>query len=359
MGKLRLVFDKKRGEMFFNKISSALVPRGTQVRSQIMMERILGPGIKAIMYESSKRTAMKRYALFCMLFGKGKTREDIASEMIGEFPKMGYGVARLVESDWKGLGFRVEIRNCFNTIGYDNSKKPVCYMMSGILAGLFTAVLGKGMDCSEEVCSSTGKDACVFYIKTTNKYVDIKKIASSFMWMTKKSGGESIEVSFDEKRGEIFYEKSSAIITLREQRAEEQRGFERIIGPATKSLLYEVGREETKRALSNAIRYLIKVVGVFSKKIILYKMLHQINERGLGAIEIKKLDERENHMEVRIKNCYNSMGYKNSKKPICYIMSGILGGASSVIFGTEIFCKEVKCQGMGHKYCEFVLEPKP
>ena len=56
------------------------------------------------------------------------------------------------------LGFTYRERN-------KKSKKPVCHVIAGILAGMFSYYLNKDMDCQEQECLAQGYDFCTFTVK--------------------------------------------------------------------------------------------------------------------------------------------------------------------------------------------------
>lgn len=58
---------------------------------------------------------------------------------------------------------------------------------------------------------------------------------------------------------------------------------------------------------------------------------------------------------VRIENCFFATSVGNTGKSECYIMAGIIAGASQIILDKNFTCIEEKCLCKGDPYCEFKL----
>jgi predicted hydrocarbon binding protein len=75
-------------------------------------------------------------------------------------------IADLSESKKRGI---VRVHNSPIAEAYlrknKRSKEPVCISIAGVLAGMFTFLFKKDVNCVEKVCLSQGKDFCEFVIK--------------------------------------------------------------------------------------------------------------------------------------------------------------------------------------------------
>jgi predicted hydrocarbon binding protein len=58
---------------------------------------------------------------------------------------------------------------------------------------------------------------------------------------------------------------------------------------------------------------------------------------------------------VRVDNCFFATSTGNTGKVECYIMAGIIAGASQILLDTNYKCIEEKCLCKGDQYCEFKL----
>ena len=58
---------------------------------------------------------------------------------------------------------------------------------------------------------------------------------------------------------------------------------------------------------------------------------------------------------VRLDNCFFATSTGNTGKVECYIMAGIIAGASQILLDTNYKCIEQKCICKGDQYCEFKL----
>lgn len=81
---------------------------------------------------------------------------------------------------------------------------------------------------------------------------------------------------------------------------------------------------------------------------------------GLGKGELAKFDLKNKECIVRVVNSPIARQLKPAKIPIDFVIAGYIGGSGIVVFNSEkIICKEVTCEAMGHRYCEFhVFEKK-
>jgi predicted hydrocarbon binding protein len=84
-------------------------------------------------------------------------------------------------------------------------------------------------------------------------------------------------------------------------------------------------------------------------------MLEELPKYGYGVPEMLFVNEKSSAAGVRIHNCFNALGYKNTGKPVCYMMEGILASLFEAVFRKKVVCRETKCAAAGSLYCEFKI----
>ena len=81
---------------------------------------------------------------------------------------------------------------------------------------------------------------------------------------------------------------------------------------------------------------------------------------GLGKGVIIKFDVKNKICIIKVTNSTIAKMLRPSKIPIDFVIAGYIGGSGMVAFNSKkIICKEVRCEAMGHPFCEFhVFEKK-
>jgi predicted hydrocarbon binding protein len=371
--KINLLRDKERGELFFHGISSIIVNRSDQVSVQREIERMMGPTAKRIVYKASKKSSISRFYLTYQRMKKENpkriSKKDLLMSIFDELEKMGYGLFELTYFNEKKLNFRVSVKNSFNTFDYKQTSVPICHILSGVLAGIFEIIFQiVGMNCVEKTCSAMrGKHPeCEFEIFSNKQKIrrrgEIKIPSYLVVSDKKKEKLEEFQVDYDEEKGEIWYEGVNSMIISRDVYAIEYGEFSRIIGPATKSLVYKVHKFEGIHALSIGKKILIPLIRPFNKKLLAEKFVEEIWRRGYGSPRIIEFDAKKKFGIIRVENSFNALGYDEGKQgrrnyPVCYFLTGVIAGGATLVFSDEnMVCYETECIGKGDDYCEFVIK---
>jgi predicted hydrocarbon binding protein len=359
--KIILFFDPKKGELYFNNVSSVIDMRVDIVRFQHGVEKILGNATKGMMYNAAKNAALRCYGIMydsMLSSNENLARKEFVVHCLEEFKRVGFGVAELKEYDKEGLSFVVNVANSFNTDGYKKTRSPVCHILAGKLAAIFEVAFGMEMSCEETACEAVKGHGCTFMIKSEDRKAELSLTGSDKKFVLSGLRGlEKTEMEYDD-RGKVFLQGNSSVIDFREYWSIYQHEFEKIIGPATKAIVYDVSKQGTFEAMSLVMRYVIKVARMISTKKIIEEILKQIPMRGYGRITNYSFDDKKKTGVVRMKNCFNAVGYNGkASKPVCYSMAGNIAGAGKIIFGSDVVCTERKCEGKGDDYCEFVVKP--
>jgi predicted hydrocarbon binding protein len=361
--KIFLLADPRKGELYFNGVSSLIDTRKDEARIQQSVERILGDVAKILIYNASKKTSVRKYSIIrenLILENKKITKKEFVIYCLNELKIRGNGVAELTTYDKEKLVFLVSIKNCFNTAGYENAKKSVCHIMSGRLAGIFEVAFGKEMECKEINCKAVNGKGCLFAISSFGRNAKIPGSRQGQKYILKKrSGLNEVEFDYDGDNGYLFLQGNSSVIGFREYWSIYQQEIERIIGPATKAIFYDIGKVGTIDSMDNIMKYVLRVLRILSIKRIIGKVIEQTVMRGYGITKSWSFDERTKILKMRMRNCFNASGYYGkAKKPVCYEMTGTIAGALQMILGIEMTCTETKCEGKGDRYCEFVAKPE-
>lgn len=98
----------------------------------------------------------------------GKTDQGTIKTLQIIFEVYGLGTLQIIDLNNKDKKANLRVSN--STIAKiqlrkAKSKTPVCSLTSGILAGIFSYIFGKDVDCEEKTCLGKGQEYCEFDIK--------------------------------------------------------------------------------------------------------------------------------------------------------------------------------------------------
>ncbi len=352
MKRTKLFFDRKTGEAYYQGESCIIQNRTAHSFYQKGAERYLGPGAKMIIYHAAKNMAKKRFCETVRNFRQ--PGEDAIKIILEHMSLCGYGLFNI-----RGFGEEtlVELRNSHNALGY-RSERPVCYVISGYLAGIMELITGKECVCIEEKCIAKGDRLCTFRISKLPSGSDAEPVKDCWKGKKPPKGAEETFVEYNEKKGEVLFGGVNSSINTRADLSEFQKEFQRMIGPAYKTIIYEVvGKGPSAASLGQMRRFVITVMRVFSKRKIAEKLVEEFSKRGFGATDLLEFDVKRMTARVSVKNCHNALGY-HSKEPVCHATAGVFANGGELMFGKKILCKETKCIAKGDDHCEFELYPE-
>ncbi len=158
-----LQYEAETGTLGFNGIRYMLIRPETVVEIQKVIEEKFGvEAAWEIFYRSGFRgtslTARK-------LLNSGLTPEQCLEEMFRMGGHLGWGkftLRGIVPSSEDKL--KVSIITSPFARAYGSSPRPVCAMLCGALAGIFTALKGRPYRCREITCFSTNHPGCTFLL---------------------------------------------------------------------------------------------------------------------------------------------------------------------------------------------------
>ena len=343
--------DRKKGEVYYNGISMFVWRRDGAHRIQSEFEKIIGPAAGGIIANATNRV-MKDF--FVSVAGRNPKLSgvELAVKLLAELPKLGYGVPEMVFLDERNHASRVKVHNCFNTAGFGRTENPVCYRMVGILASLFELVFERKVQCREIKCRATGDKHCEFEVSSLGMPFKVKSRK-----MLPPKGLEKIFYKFNPDKGEITHKRVNCVfMPRRDLRVLEDESF-RIIGPATATIFYNIGKGGALEAIGQNM--MKSIVLMFIRRFMLEKAFKRLSdlssEFGFGKITPFYMDIRQKTAIFRIENSAEMEGHGKGKKPACNLIAGYIAGAADVMFGKPMMCEEVRCKALGDKHCEVYM----
>jgi predicted hydrocarbon binding protein len=352
MMRIKLLYDRKSGEDFYQDESCIIQNRSAHSFYQKGAEQYMGHGARMIIYRAAKNIAKKRFCGIVRNFKKPD--EDTMRIILDHLILCGYGLFEIKSFGEETL---VELRNSHNALGY-RSERPVCYVTSGYLAGIMELITGKESICIEEKCIAKGDKACTFRISKLPSGSDAEPVKEFWKKTSPPKDCEEFSVDYDDTKGEVLFNGVNSSINARADLSEFQREFQRMIGPAYKTIIYEVvGKGPSAASLGQMRRFVIKVMRVFSKRKIAEKLVEEFSKRGFGTTEILEFDEKRQSGRVLIRNSHNALGYR-SNEPVCHATAGVFANGGELMFGKKMICRETKCIAKGDEHCEFELYPE-
>ena len=166
---------------------------------------------------------------------------------------------------------------------------------------------------------------------------------------------DKIELEHDKEKGEAFAYENSVLILSRGNLAYLQREFEKIIGPAATYLVYDSARMYAQSSGSNIKGDITRIGPDISKEDLGKILMDHFSEHGYGCGEITEMDLSVPRVKIKVTNSANTMGYKESEKPVCHFIRGIFAGAVTVALERSMHCVETKCTAKGDPQCEFEI----
>ncbi len=351
MKRIKLFYDRKTGAAYCMGEGVLVLQRSNPSCCLMGVESYLGRGANVVLYNSSKNITKKRF--YKMVKRPVEDGRKAMEEILDKMSLRGYGLFKIKSFGDESV---IEVRNSFNAMKY-KSDRPRCCMMAGMLAGASELITGKESICIEEKCIAKGDRACTFRINKVPSDSDAAPVKDWWKGREPPKGAEELFIEYDEKKGEVFFKGvTNTIVFAVEEKAELQKDLERMIGPASKTIMYEsVGRISTKEGISTLQKFSANVFRRISKRKIAEKLLENYSQRGSGLMEIIEFDEKNLKGKIRVRNSHFALAYKKSKVPVCHAMAGTFAAGGDMMFGKRMECKETKCLAMGHPYCEFKI----
>ncbi len=158
-----LQYESALGALNFNGIRYLLIRPETVMEIQKVIEEKFGiNAAREIFYQSGFRgtslTARK-------LLEGGLTSQQCLEEMFRMGGHLGWGKFELPNMKAEGKeDIEIVIQGSPFARAYGSSEQPVCALLCGALAGIFTAVKRVTYRCREIRCTASGHTSCVFLL---------------------------------------------------------------------------------------------------------------------------------------------------------------------------------------------------
>jgi len=158
----------------------------------------------------------------------------------------------------------------------------------------------------------------------------------------------------DAKKSEVYFNSNSLFVYNRNAAQWTQKEYQNIIGPVVHVILSDATRKIMREIFGNLSAKHKKIkeknMTLFAKALISEMPMY-----GYGVFELVFIDEKRCQAKIRVHNSFNALNFKDSKKPICYRLEGIIAALFEAVFERKVLIKENSCKAMGNEYCEFEI----
>ncbi len=135
---------------------------------QKQLEGTVGLSSKGFLYLAGEKSATEGHALFGdFLRPRGPDEDEpaVLARSIAPLGLLGLGRFDVAPVDVGAHRYLVTLENSPLAEVYGESRKPVCHLLAGWVAGTARRVLGGNFLCEEMTCRSQGKPRCEFQLR--------------------------------------------------------------------------------------------------------------------------------------------------------------------------------------------------
>lgn len=132
------------------------------------LEETVGLSSKGFLYLAGEKSVREGHALFNGLTRPSAAPEDELSLLIHSvrpLALLGWGRFELASLNSSASRYRVTVESSPIAEAYGESKKAVCHLLAGWIAGAAEQALGRSFLCEETACRSQGKPRCEFLLR--------------------------------------------------------------------------------------------------------------------------------------------------------------------------------------------------
>lgn len=134
------------------------------------LEDTIGLSSKGFLYLAGEKSAREGHDLFASIAASQAGDHDPLEALrrrISAMSLLGWGRLGVHLEDAGGHRYLVSLEDSAIAEAYGESKKPVCHLLAGWIAGTAQSVLGANLLCEEIACRSQGKARCEFRLRPT------------------------------------------------------------------------------------------------------------------------------------------------------------------------------------------------
>lgn len=134
------------------------------------LEETIGLSSIGFLYLAGEKSARAGHDLFASLApSEANAREppEILRQRISAMSLLGWGRLGVIQEEAGAPRYLVTLEESPLAEAYGESKKPVCHLLAGWIAGTAQSVLGGNLLCEEIACRSQGKARCEFRLRPT------------------------------------------------------------------------------------------------------------------------------------------------------------------------------------------------
>ena len=99
------------------------------------------------------------------LLDEGASRKDIMRSMFHMGANLGWGKFSVLNIDEASNRFTVRVEGSPFAEAYGKHNEPVCFLLSGALAGILSGAYDRKYRCGEVECAAKGDPYCVFFLE--------------------------------------------------------------------------------------------------------------------------------------------------------------------------------------------------
>ncbi len=134
------------------------------VNVQKQLEETVGISARGFLYLAGARSGK---AIVENLTDRPSRHDEFWRAALERLSAQGWGHFVLTVVDAAGGKYSVGLDESAIASSYGSSKKPVCHLLAGFIAGLTEALHGRTLLCDEIACESQGRPRCEFEVRPT------------------------------------------------------------------------------------------------------------------------------------------------------------------------------------------------
>lgn len=162
--------DPKEGAFRVLRQRLLIVRPEALVDLQKHLEDTIGLSSKGFLYLAGEKSAREGHVPFASLAGSPRTAGnplEVLQDRLSAMSLLGWGRLGVLVEDAAAHRYLVSVDSSPIAEAYGESKRPVCHLLAGWIAGTAQTVLGENLLAEEIACRSQGKPRCEFRLRPT------------------------------------------------------------------------------------------------------------------------------------------------------------------------------------------------